>query len=71
MNDVARMALEESISRAGGVVSLAKKVGAKQARVSNWRSRGRVPVEPENYCLLVEKETGVPKERLRPDIYVN
>lgn len=44
---------------------LAARIGAKGKQVIfNWQTRG-VPAE---YCPLIERETGVRCEALRPDI---
>lgn len=55
--------LQEAIRAAGGISELARRVGVSQPSVSNWR---RVPAER---VLAVEAATGVPRAKLRPDLY--
>lgn len=55
--------LQEAIRAAGGISELARRVGVSQPSVSNWR---RVPAER---VLAVEAATGVPRTKLRPDLY--
>jgi DNA-binding transcriptional regulator YdaS (Cro superfamily) len=47
------------------LIDLARRLGVNKATVTRW-SRGNIP--PEN-VLKVERETGIPREVLRPDIY--
>jgi DNA-binding transcriptional regulator YdaS (Cro superfamily) len=62
--------LEKSIEVAGGLSSLAALLGTTVQVVSNWRSRGVVPVER---VIDVARCTGfqVTPHDLRPDIYPN
>ncbi len=55
--------LQQAIDAAGGIASLARKLGIAQPSVSNWT---RVPAER---VLGVESLTGVPRDVLRPDLY--
>jgi DNA-binding transcriptional regulator YdaS (Cro superfamily) len=55
--------IKEIIDAAGGPVALGRKLGITGAAVSQWN---RVPVER---VLRVESETGIPRHRIRPDIY--
>jgi len=55
--------LEEAIRVAGGVGTLAQKIGISQPSVSNW---SRVPAER---VVSVEAATGVARATLRPDLY--
>jgi TorA maturation chaperone TorD len=55
--------LNEAIRAAGSVSELARRIGIAQPSVSNWE---RVPAER---VLAVEAVTGVPRVRLRPDLY--
>ena len=61
-----KAALEEAVSRAGGVTRMAEAVGVVQPAVSNWLSRGRTPA---NKCLKIQQLTGVSVHRLRPDVF--
>jgi DNA-binding transcriptional regulator YdaS (Cro superfamily) len=55
--------LNEAIKRAGGIRALARKLGIDHTAVLRWN---RVPYER---ILEIEKETGVPRETLRPELY--
>jgi DNA-binding transcriptional regulator YdaS (Cro superfamily) len=44
---------------------LAKKIGVTQGAISQWLKRG----VPPKRVRAVERVTGIPRERLRPDIY--
>ena len=56
-------ALERAISSAGGVAALSARLGMKIQAVWQWK---RVPAMR---VLSVERETGVPRHELRPDLY--
>ena len=55
--------LSAAIQAVGGVSELARRVGISQPSVSNW---DKIPAER---VLAVEAATGVPRMRLRPDLY--
>src|SRR5947209_9695554 len=55
--------LSAAIQAVGGVSELARRVSISQPSVSNW---DKVPAER---VLAVETATGVPRMRLRPDLY--
>lgn len=55
--------LMEAIEAAQGVSALAERISITASAVSQWR---RVPAER---VLAVEAATGIPRERLRPDLY--
>ena len=55
--------LDEAIRAAGGVTELARRIGVAQPSVSNW---DRVPADR---VVAVENVTGVPRVRLRPDLF--
>jgi TorA maturation chaperone TorD len=55
--------LQEAIRAAGGISQLARLIGIAQPSVSNW---ARVPADR---VLAVEAVTGIPRVRLRPDLY--
>jgi DNA-binding transcriptional regulator YdaS (Cro superfamily) len=60
-------ALQLAVSDAGSQSALARICGVSQTAVWKWlQSSKRLPAE---YCLVVERETGVSKHLLRPDIY--
>ena len=60
-------AIDQAISRAGGVSALAKLLGTSPQVVCNWRRRG-IPAER---VLAVEQATEgeVTRYDLRPDLY--
>ena len=55
--------LVEAIRAAGGVSELARRIGIAQPSVSNW---DRVPADR---VAAVEAATGVPRAKLRPDLF--
>lgn len=55
--------LHAAIEATGGVTELARRIGIAQPSVSNW---DRIPADR---ILAVETATGVPRMRLRPDLY--
>ena len=55
--------LTEAIRAVGGVSELARRIGISQPSVSNWN---RIPADR---VVLVEKETGVARQVLRPDLF--
>lgn len=58
------MSIKEIAVGAGGVVALSLKLGLSRGAVSQW---DRVPAER---VLDVERITGVPRETIRPDLYL-
>jgi DNA-binding transcriptional regulator YdaS (Cro superfamily) len=61
----AMQALEKAINAAGGLSKLAKMLEVKPQVVHNWRVRG-IPAER---VLDIERATGVPRNKLRSDLY--
>lgn len=59
--------LERAVAIVGSQSALGKLLGVGQPAVSKWIAKGGCL--PAEHVLLVERETGVPKEELRPDIY--
>lgn len=66
MSSLATEALEEAAIRAGGITRLARSLGLSHVSVLRWRKRGQLPADR---VLEVEALTGVPRDRLRPDLY--
>ncbi|MEH4985559.1 YdaS family helix-turn-helix protein [Klebsiella pneumoniae] len=68
-----QLALSEAIETAGGQSELARKLTAssgrevKQQQVWNWLNREKRP--PIKQSQHIESVTGIPKERLRPDVF--
>lgn len=66
-------ALSEAIEIAGGQSELARKISleagglVKQQQVWNWLHREKKA--PIKHTVSIEKLTGVPKEKLRPDVF--
>ena len=58
--------LERAIEVAGSQAALARMIKKTQAHIWHWLQSGRVPGE---HCLAIERETGVSRYELRPDIY--
>jgi len=58
-------ALERAIDSAGGIKALANAIGVSPSAPSMWKQRQKVPAE---HCMLIERETGVTCEELRPDL---
>lgn len=58
--------IEHAVQLAGSQSELARRIGSTQGSV--WRWLNGTPVPPEA-VLRIEAEFGIPKERLRPDIY--
>ena len=60
-------ALQDAVDQAGSQSALARVCGVSQTAVWKWlQSSKRLPAE---HCIAVERETGVSKHLLRPDIY--
>lgn len=55
--------LAAAIKKAGGYAALAAAIGLTRAAVFQWR---RVPADR---VIAVEAATGIPRARLRPDLY--
>ena len=58
-------ALDEAISVAGGASALALRIGVAASAPGMWKRRRSVPAE---HCPAIERETGVPCERLRSGV---
>ena len=63
---IAKEALLEAIKIIGGQVRTGKKCKVSQPTVSGWVARG---YSPTGQVLTLQKESGIPRHRLRPDIY--
>ena len=59
-------AILKAIDKAGGIAPLAKSLAVSYQAVQRWRNQDHVPAER---VLAVERETGVPRHELRPDLY--
>jgi len=61
-------ALQEACKRAGGQKPLADRIGTTQSQVWYWLNRSKKGIAPE-FVLAIERETGVARNDLRPDLY--
>ncbi len=55
-------------TRARGQTALAAKIGVSQQMVYGWLNSTKLGV-PAEYCQSIEDVTGVPKCKLRPDLF--
>lgn len=55
--------VQKAIENAGGGASLARKLGLQRQAVYQWTEI------PSRHVLKVEQLTGIPRHRLRPDLY--
>lgn len=60
-------ALAKAVRAAGSQSAFGRLIGRRQSTIRQWLME-RKPLPAED-VLLVERETGIPKEVLRPDIY--
>jgi len=56
-------ALQEAIRRAGGLHALGRALGITFQAIQKW------PYAPVRRVLEIERLAGVPRHKLRPDIY--
>ena len=61
-------ALELAIERAGGQSSLARRIGTTQGPLWYWLKKSKRGV-PAEFVLPIERETGVSRGDLRPDLF--
>lgn len=55
--------IDEAIAIAGGPTALARLLGIKMPSIYSWKK------VPASRVLALERETGIPRSRLRPDLY--
>lgn len=65
---MAKSPLERALAKAGGQSPLARICGVSQPTVWGWLHK-RGGVVPAEYVLLIERETGISRHDLRPDLY--
>jgi TorA maturation chaperone TorD len=66
--DASLQALERAVEAAGGQSALARAIGKSQSHIWHWlKVAKRVPAEA---AVAIEKATGVTRQELRPDLYV-
>jgi DNA-binding transcriptional regulator YdaS (Cro superfamily) len=56
--------LREAAQRCGSMSAFAQAIGLSRSAVYQWK--GRIPAER---VIDVEQATGIPRTRLRPDLY--
>jgi len=61
-------ALKRACEVAGGQKPLADRIGTTQSQVWYWLERSKKGV-PAEFVLPIERETGVSRSELRPDLY--
>ena len=61
-------ALKRACEVAGGQKPLATRIGTTQSQVWYWLTRSKKGV-PAEFVLPIERETGVSRSELRPDLY--
>jgi DNA-binding transcriptional regulator YdaS (Cro superfamily) len=61
-------ALKRACEAAGGQKPLADRIGTTQSQVWYWLTRSKRGV-PAEFVLPIERETGVSRSDLRPDLY--
>lgn len=61
-------ALKRACELAGGQKPLAERIGTTQSQVWYWLQRSKRGV-PAEFVLPIERETGVPRNELRPDLW--
>lgn len=60
--------LKRAIEAAGGQNRLAKRINVTQSQVWYWLARSKKGV-PAEHVLDIERETGISRSELRPDIW--
>lgn len=61
-------ALRRACEIAGGQKPLADRIGTTQSQVWYWLERSKKGV-PGEFVLPIERETGISRSELRPDLY--
>jgi len=61
-------ALKRACEVAGSQERLAKRIGTTQSQVWYWLTRSKRGV-PAEFVLPIERETGISRSDLRPDLY--
>lgn len=58
--------IRDAFEKAGGIGAVAKAFEMSEEGVRLWRARGKVP---DKHVIELERISGVPRQRLRPDLY--
>lgn len=56
--------LQKAVTIMGGYTALAKELGIDRNAIRRWHS------VPDHWIIKIESLTGVPREELRPDLYL-
>lgn len=64
-NKVRNPIVEEIVRVLRGFNRAAEAIGISEQALARWHMRG----VPPKRCIQVEKLTGIPRERLRPDVF--
>jgi DNA-binding transcriptional regulator YdaS (Cro superfamily) len=56
--------LQKAIEILGGYSAMARKLGIDRNAIRRWHS------VPDHWIIEIEQLTGVPREELRPDLYL-
>lgn len=64
-----KQALETAVTNSGGQKRLAERIGTTQSVVWYWLNEAKRPVPPAEFVERIERETGVPRHELRPDLF--
>lgn len=67
---MSREALKRACERAGGQKALADLIGTTQSQVWYWLERSKRGV-PAEFALPIERETGISRAELRPDLWAS
>ena len=59
-----RTPIEKAIKAAGGLSALSRELGIDRAGIRRWEAI------PAKWIIQIEHATGVPREELRPDLYL-
>ena len=65
---MSKEALKRACDLAGGQKPLADRIGTRQQMVSYWLTKSKRGV-PAEFVLPIERETGISREELRPDLW--
>lgn len=60
-------ALAQAVRAAGSQSAFGRLIGKRQSTIFEWLKEGR-PL-PAEHVLTIERETGISRHRLRPDLY--
>jgi DNA-binding transcriptional regulator YdaS (Cro superfamily) len=58
--------LKIAMRKAGGLRALARKIGVAHTSILHWIEKDEVPA---GWLIAIEKVTGVPPHKLRPDLF--